>query len=198
MGRTGGMSRIGKPSTQLSVPRAALVVALLSLPALPALPALSAQPLDRLSGKVLIAQAPAGKRRRPCRSDLRLRRRRFSRPENLRDAHKREGRLGAARVQGRRVAVRRRRRPDHLPDAIALPFNLVAPPGSGIAGMGPSWHPILRPTPMPAERDRSAARATRSNAVRADTAGARDAAAGAVCRTAAIRPCSSRPGASAC
>ena len=40
--------------------------------------------------------------------------------------------------------------PGHLPDAIALPFNLVSPPGSGIAGMVPTWHPVLRPMPTPA------------------------------------------------
>ena len=39
---------------------------------------------------------------------------------------------------------------DHLPDVMALPFNLVSPPGSGTAGTAPTWHPILRPTPVPA------------------------------------------------
>jgi hypothetical protein len=40
--------------------------------------------------------------------------------------------------------------PGQLPDAIALPFNLVSPPGSGMAGLVPSWHPILKPAAIPA------------------------------------------------
>jgi hypothetical protein len=39
--------------------------------------------------------------------------------------------------------------PGQLPDAVALPFNLVVPPGSGIAGVVPVWHPILRLAPLP-------------------------------------------------
>jgi hypothetical protein len=39
--------------------------------------------------------------------------------------------------------------PGQLPDAVALPFNLVVPPGSGIAGVVPGWHPILRLVPLP-------------------------------------------------
>jgi len=39
--------------------------------------------------------------------------------------------------------------PGQLPDAVALPFNLVAPAGSGIAGMAPTWHPVLRPVSQP-------------------------------------------------
>jgi hypothetical protein len=39
--------------------------------------------------------------------------------------------------------------PGHVPDAVALPFNLVSPPGSGIAGAVPVWHPVLTPTPLP-------------------------------------------------
>jgi tetratricopeptide repeat protein len=39
--------------------------------------------------------------------------------------------------------------PGRLPDAVALPFNLVVPPGSGIAGVVPVWHPILRLVPVP-------------------------------------------------
>jgi len=39
--------------------------------------------------------------------------------------------------------------PGQLPDAVALPFNLVVPPGSGIAGVVPVWHPILRLVPLP-------------------------------------------------
>lgn len=39
--------------------------------------------------------------------------------------------------------------PGLLPDAIALPFSLVAPPSKGIDRMVPSWHPILRLEPPP-------------------------------------------------
>ena len=34
--------------------------------------------------------------------------------------------------------------PGQLPDAVALPFNLVAPAGSGIDRLTPAWHPVLR------------------------------------------------------
>lgn len=40
--------------------------------------------------------------------------------------------------------------PGTLPDVLALPFNLVSPPGTGISGLVPTWHPVLRPTPLPA------------------------------------------------
>jgi tetratricopeptide (TPR) repeat protein len=40
--------------------------------------------------------------------------------------------------------------PGHLPDAVALPFNLVAPASSGIDRLTPVWHPILRLLPLPA------------------------------------------------
>lgn len=36
-----------------------------------------------------------------------------------------------------------------LPDVVALPFNLVAPASSGIDRLTPAWHPILRPSPPP-------------------------------------------------
>jgi hypothetical protein len=39
--------------------------------------------------------------------------------------------------------------PGRLPDAIALPFNLVTPPNSGVGGLMPAWHPILRPAAAP-------------------------------------------------
>lgn len=39
--------------------------------------------------------------------------------------------------------------PGQLPDAVALPFNLVVPQGQGIAGVVPAWHPVLRPSPLP-------------------------------------------------
>ena len=40
--------------------------------------------------------------------------------------------------------------PGQLPDAVALPFNLVAPASSGIDRLTPVWHPVLRPSPAPA------------------------------------------------
>ena len=42
--------------------------------------------------------------------------------------------------------------PGQLPDAVALPFNIVAPAGSGTAAIAPTWHPVLRPAPR--QRDR--------------------------------------------
>jgi hypothetical protein len=41
-------------------------------------------------------------------------------------------------------------RPGDVPDVIALPFNVVSPPNSGVAGIVPAWHPVLRPSPRPA------------------------------------------------
>jgi hypothetical protein len=40
--------------------------------------------------------------------------------------------------------------PGQLPDSIALPFNLVAPASSGIDRLTPVWHPVLRLSPAPA------------------------------------------------
>lgn len=39
--------------------------------------------------------------------------------------------------------------PGQLPDVVALPFNLVSPPGSGTSGLMPAWHPVLRTEPLP-------------------------------------------------
>ena len=36
-----------------------------------------------------------------------------------------------------------------LPDVVALPFNLVAPASSGIDRLTPAWHPVLRPQAAP-------------------------------------------------
>jgi hypothetical protein len=41
-------------------------------------------------------------------------------------------------------------RPGDMPDVVALPFNVVTPPNSGVGGLTPVWHPILRPSPRPA------------------------------------------------
>ena len=40
--------------------------------------------------------------------------------------------------------------PGRLPDTMALPFNLVAPASSGIDRLTPAWHPLLRLMPVPA------------------------------------------------
>ena len=39
--------------------------------------------------------------------------------------------------------------PDQLPDAIALPIGLIMAPSSGIGGLSPPWHPMLRTSPLP-------------------------------------------------
>ena len=39
--------------------------------------------------------------------------------------------------------------PGRLPDAIALPFNLVAAAGSSTSGLVPAWHPVPRPSTPP-------------------------------------------------
>src|SRR5262245_61815476 len=108
-----------------------------------------AQPLDRLSGKVLLAQAPA------ANVDVRIEaifgfaggdflgQKTFATRTNA----KGEWALLAFKAG---VWVFEADAPGHLPDVIALPFNLVSPPGSGIGGLTPSWHPVLRPSPLPA------------------------------------------------
>ncbi|HEX3701961.1 MAG TPA: tetratricopeptide repeat protein [Vicinamibacterales bacterium] len=37
-----------------------------------------------------------------------------------------------------------------LIDAVVLPINVFVPAGSGMAGLGPSWRPVLKPAPVPA------------------------------------------------
>jgi hypothetical protein len=39
--------------------------------------------------------------------------------------------------------------PGRLPDAVALPFNLVTPAGQGFADAAPSWQVVLRLAPVP-------------------------------------------------
>jgi hypothetical protein len=60
--------------------------------------------------------------------------------------------------------------PGQLPDAVALPFNLVTPPNSGVGGLMPAWHPILRPTAVP----ETAIGGTLAEAADAARAGRRD------------------------
>jgi hypothetical protein len=38
--------------------------------------------------------------------------------------------------------------PGRLPDVVALPFNVSVAASSGVAGDGPSWHPVLRLVPV--------------------------------------------------
>ena len=40
--------------------------------------------------------------------------------------------------------------PGQLPDAVALPFHLVAPASAGIDRLTPIWHPLLRVSTLPA------------------------------------------------
>jgi hypothetical protein len=56
--------------------------------------------------------------------------------------------------------------PGHVPDVVALPFNLVVPAGSGVNSAAPPWHPVLRPTPLP-EGDIGQALADAADAARA-------------------------------
>jgi hypothetical protein len=110
--------------------------------------AASAQPLDRLSGRVLAAAGPA------ANADVHveaifgfaggdfLGQKTFSSRANA----KGDWALLAFKAG---VWMFDATAPGHLPDAIALPFNLVVPPGSGTGGTSPSWHPILRPMPVP-------------------------------------------------
>src|SRR5262249_6742553 len=110
--------------------------------------AVAAQPLDRLSGRVLVAQAPAQDVEVHVEaifgfagSDF-LGQKTFATRANA----KGEWALLAFKAG---VWVFDASAAGFLPDVIALPFNLVSPPGSSIAGMVPSWHPVLRPAPVP-------------------------------------------------
>src|SRR5262245_31405543 len=147
------MDRMGRRGQALG--KTLLVCAIISLPALPAPPAfpaflaLFAQPLDRLSGKVV--------------SD---------RGEVIKDADVRVealfGFAGGAYLGQRTFATKSDAKggwallgfksgiwvfdasaAGQIPDAVALPFNLVTPSGTGLSGMGPAWHPVLRPTMVP-------------------------------------------------
>ncbi len=122
----------------------ATLCALFSLCAL-----LSAQPLDRLTGRVLTDGGAALKD-----ADVRveaifgfaggdfLGQRTFS----VRTNEKGQWALLAFKAG---IWVFEASAPGQLPDAVALPFNLVAPPNSGVGGLTPAWHPILRPTAVP-------------------------------------------------
>jgi hypothetical protein len=115
----------------------------------PALPALFAQPLDRLYGKVVSDRGDAIKD-----ADVRV--------EAL------FGFAGGAYLGQRTFATKSDAKGNwallgfksgiwvfeasaagQIPDAVALPFNLVTPAGTGLSSMGPAWHPVLKPTMVP-------------------------------------------------
>src|SRR3954451_22436896 len=111
---------------------------------------LSAQPLDRLTGKVL---SPAGAPVPDADVHVEamfgfaggdfLGQRTFSTRTNA----KGEWALLAFKAG---IWVFDAVAPGQLPDSIALPFNLVAPASSGIDRLTPAWHPVLRLSPAPA------------------------------------------------
>jgi hypothetical protein len=146
MARTG---RTRKITTTLLVSAIFSIPALPAHPALPAPSALFAQPLDRLSGKVV--------------SD---------RGDVIKDADVRVealfGFAGGAYLGQRTFATRSDAKGNwallgfksgiwvfdasaagQIPNAVALPFNLVTPAGTGLSGLGPAWHPVLKPTMVP-------------------------------------------------
>ena len=109
-----------------------------------------AQPLDRLSGRVLTPQGEPVKD-----ADVRvealfgfagadyLGQRTFS--------TRTDGKGGWALLAFKAgIWVFEASAPGSVPDTVALPFNLVTPAGKGLAGVEPVWHPILTPTPIPA------------------------------------------------
>jgi len=111
--------------------------------------ALAAQPLDRLTGKVL---TPSGEPIRDADVHVEaifgfaggdfLGQKTFSAKTNA----KGDWALLAFKSG---IWVFDASLPGHVPDIVALPFNLVVPAGSGMNALTPSWHPVLRPTPLP-------------------------------------------------
>jgi hypothetical protein len=116
-----------------------------ALPAPPALPALSAQPLERLSGKVV---RDGGE---PIRDvDVRVEAMfGFAGGDFLgqRTFATRSDARGNWAILGFKAGiwVFDAAGPDQLPDAIALPFYLVSPQSTSVAAAGPAWHPTLKP-----------------------------------------------------
>jgi len=109
----------------------------------------SAQPLERLTGKVRTAD-----NRPAADADIRIEAIfGFAGSEYLgqRTFTARTDQKGSWAVLGFKAGiwVFDASLPGHVPDAVALPFNLVSPPGSSIAGAMPAWHPVLAPTPLP-------------------------------------------------
>lgn len=110
---------------------------------------LPAQPLDRLTGKVLDAAGQPLKD-----ADVRVEAIfGFAGSDFLgqRTFSTRSGAKGEWAVLGFKsgIWVFDASSPGLVPDVVALPFNLVVPAGSGLNGISPVWHPVLRPTPLP-------------------------------------------------
>jgi len=110
---------------------------------------LAAQPLDRLSGKVVTDSGEPIKD-----ADVRVEAIfGFAGGEFLgqRTYTTRTGAKGDWAVLGFKSGVWMFEAsiPGHVPDVVALPFNLVVPAGTGLNGIVPVWRPILRPTPLP-------------------------------------------------
>jgi len=128
--------------------RTLLILCALCFPLCPC-PTAAAQPLDRLSGKVLTERGEPIKD-----ADVRveaifgfagsdfLGQRTFTARTNA----KGEWALLAFKSG---IWVFDASVPGQLPDAVALPFNLVVPAGQGMAGVVTAWHPILHPAPLP-------------------------------------------------
>jgi hypothetical protein len=137
----GGKGRSGKTL---------IVLALLFLPALPTFPVLNAQPLDRLSGKVV------GDGGEPIKdADVRVEAMfGFAGGDFLgqRTLASRSDAKGTWAILGFKAGiwVFDAAAPGLLPDAVALPFFLVSPQSTSVAAAGPVWHPILKPMARPA------------------------------------------------
>jgi len=141
------MTRTYNPAEMIR--RSLLLLCVLCCPLWPC-PQAAAQPLDRLSGKVLTDRGEPIKD-----ADIRveaifgfaggdfLGQRTFTARTNA----KGEWALLAFKSG---IWIFDVSAPGLAPDAVALPFNLVVPPGQGIAGVVPVWHPVLRPMPLPA------------------------------------------------
>jgi len=110
--------------------------------------ALSAQPLNRLKGKVL---TDAGA---PLQTDVRIEaisgprgesyvgQRSFSVPSGANGEWALLGFKAGAWMFAAAPA-------GYAPDAIVLPLNVLVPAGSSIAGVNPSWQPILKASALP-------------------------------------------------
>ena len=110
--------------------------------------AMSAQPLSRLKGKVL---TDAGA---PLETDVRIEAISGPRGESyvgqrtfsVRSGAKGDWTLIGFKAGAWRFAVAP---PGYSPDAIVLPLNVFVPAGSGIAGVDPSWQPVLKAGALP-------------------------------------------------
>jgi hypothetical protein len=110
--------------------------------------ALSAQPLNRMKGKVL---TEAGV---PLEAEVRIEAVLGPRGEgyvgqrtfSIRSGAKGEWTLIGFKAGAWMFAVAPA---GYLPDAIVLPINVLVPAGSSIAGAAPSWQPVLKAAPLP-------------------------------------------------